>query len=58
MTLMLDTTALLARYLDGPFRPIVLDAMRSDEGFIRVRRLVLKNHYEGGAQSREYRWIG
>lgn len=32
------------------------DAMRSDEGFIRVRRLVLKNHYEGGAQSREYRY--
>ncbi|MCB1285047.1 MAG: type II toxin-antitoxin system VapC family toxin [Microthrixaceae bacterium] len=31
MTLMLDTTALLARYLDGPFRPIVLDAMRSDD---------------------------
>lgn len=32
------------------------DAMRSDEGFIRVRRLVLKNHYQGGAQSREYRY--
>lgn len=32
------------------------DAMRSDEGFIRVRRLVLKNQYEGGATSREYRY--
>jgi ADP-ribose pyrophosphatase len=32
------------------------DAMRSDEGFIRVRRLVLKNQYEGGASSREYRY--
>jgi ADP-ribose pyrophosphatase len=32
------------------------DAMRSDEGFIRVRRLVLKNEYEGGATSREYRY--
>ncbi|NLA37121.1 MAG: type II toxin-antitoxin system VapC family toxin [Actinobacteria bacterium] len=30
MTLMLDTTALLARYLDGPFRPIVLAAMATD----------------------------
>jgi ADP-ribose pyrophosphatase len=32
------------------------DAMRSDEGFIRVRRLVLRNHYEGGSVSREYRY--
>lgn len=32
------------------------DAMRSDEGFIRVRRLVLKNHYESGQSSREYRY--
>lgn len=32
------------------------DAMRSDEGFIRVRRLVLRNHYEGGSESREYRY--
>jgi predicted nucleic acid-binding protein len=30
MTLALDTTALLARYLDGPFRPVVLDAMAHD----------------------------
>lgn len=30
MTLVLDTTALLARYLDGPFRPVVLDAMAAD----------------------------
>jgi predicted nucleic acid-binding protein len=30
MTLSLDTTALLARYLDGPHRPVVLDAMRRD----------------------------
>ncbi len=30
MTLALDTTALLARYLDGPFREVALDAMRSD----------------------------
>lgn len=32
------------------------DAMRSDEGFIRVRRLVLRNHYENGQTSREYRY--
>lgn len=31
MTLFLDTTALLARYLDGPARPVVLDAMQADE---------------------------
>ncbi len=30
MTLALDTTALLARYLDGPFRPVILDAMSAD----------------------------
>ncbi len=30
MTLALDTTALLARYLDGPFRPVVLAAMDED----------------------------
>ncbi len=30
MTLALDTTALLARYLDGPFREVVLEAMRAD----------------------------
>lgn len=30
MTLALDTTALLARYLEGPFRPVVLDAMAAD----------------------------
>ncbi len=30
MTLFLDTTALLARFLEGPARPVVLDAMRSD----------------------------
>lgn len=30
MTLALDTTALLARYLDGPFRPVVLAAMAAD----------------------------
>ena len=32
------------------------DAMRSDEGFIRVRRLVLRNHYDNGQQSLEYRY--
>lgn len=31
-------------------------SMRSDEGFVRVRRLVLRNRYEGGEQSREYRY--
>jgi ADP-ribose pyrophosphatase len=31
-------------------------SMRSDEGFIRVRRLLLRNHYEGGEHSREYRY--
>ena len=30
MTLALDTTALLARFLDGPSRPVVLDAMDAD----------------------------
>ena len=30
MTLALDTTALLARYLDGPTRPVILDAMSAD----------------------------
>ncbi len=30
MTLALDTTALLARYLDGPFRPVILEAMAAD----------------------------
>jgi predicted nucleic acid-binding protein len=30
MTLFLDTTALLARYLEGPARPVVLAAMASD----------------------------
>lgn len=30
MTLALDTTALLARYLDGPARPVILEAMRAD----------------------------
>jgi predicted nucleic acid-binding protein len=30
VTLALDTTALLARYLDGPYRPLVLDAMDAD----------------------------
>ena len=30
MTLFLDTTALLARYLDGPARPVVLEAMHAD----------------------------
>ena len=30
MTLALDTTALLARYLDGPFRPVILEAMADD----------------------------
>ena len=32
------------------------DAMRSDEGFIRIRRLELRNHYEHGQSSREYRY--
>src|SRR5690606_1173389 len=31
-------------------------AMRSDEGFVRVRRLVLRNHYEDGTTSRDYRY--
>ena len=30
MTLALDTTALLARYLDGAARPVILEAMRAD----------------------------
>jgi len=30
MTIALDTTALLARYLDGPFRVVILDAMDQD----------------------------
>ena len=30
MTLALDTTALLARYLDGPYRPVILEAMDAD----------------------------
>ncbi len=30
MTLALDTTALLARYLDGPYRPVILEAMAAD----------------------------
>jgi predicted nucleic acid-binding protein len=30
VTIALDTTALLARYLDGPYRPVVLDAMDAD----------------------------
>lgn len=30
MTLALDTTALLARYLEGPARPVILEAMRAD----------------------------
>jgi predicted nucleic acid-binding protein len=30
VTIALDTTALLARYLDGPARPVVLDAMAAD----------------------------
>ncbi len=30
MTLALDTTALLARYLDGPYRVVILDAMTAD----------------------------
>jgi predicted nucleic acid-binding protein len=30
VTLALDTTALLARYLDGPYRPVVLEAMADD----------------------------
>ena len=30
MTIALDTTALLARYLDGPFRAVILDAMDRD----------------------------
>ena len=30
MTIALDTTALLARYLDGPFRPVILEAMAKD----------------------------
>ncbi len=30
MTIALDTTALLARYLDGPYRPVILDAMAGD----------------------------
>ncbi len=30
MTIALDTTALLARFLDGPSRPIVMEAMQVD----------------------------
>jgi len=30
VTLALDTTALLARYLDGAARPVILEAMRAD----------------------------
>lgn len=30
MTIALDTTALLARYLDGPFRPVIVAAMNAD----------------------------
>ena len=30
MTLALDTTALLALYLDGPFRDVIVDAMAGD----------------------------
>ncbi len=30
MTLALDTTALLARYLDGTYRTVILDAMAAD----------------------------
>ena len=30
MTLALDTTALLARFLDGPTRPVILEAMDAD----------------------------
>jgi uncharacterized protein len=30
MTIALDTTALLARYLDGPYRPVIIDAMSAD----------------------------
>ena len=30
--------------------------MRSDEGFVRVRRLVLRNHYGDGTTSRDYRY--
>lgn len=30
MTLCLDTTALLARFLEGPARPVALDAMAAD----------------------------
>ena len=30
MTLALDTTALLARYLEGPFHPVILGAMSND----------------------------
>jgi ADP-ribose pyrophosphatase len=29
---------------------------RSDEGFLRVRRLVLRNHYDDGRTSRDYRY--
>lgn len=31
MTLFLDSTALLARYLEGPSRQVTLDAMRADD---------------------------
>lgn len=33
MTLALDTTALLARYLEGPFQSVILDAMEADHSW-------------------------
>ncbi len=33
MTLALDTTALLARYLEGPFQSVILDAMDADHNW-------------------------
>lgn len=33
MTLALDTTALLARYLEGPFQAVILDAMAADHNW-------------------------
>jgi predicted nucleic acid-binding protein len=30
VTITLDTTALLARYLDGTYRPVIIDAMSAD----------------------------
>lgn len=32
------------------------ESMRSSEGFVRVRRLVLRNRYADGSKSREYRY--